>query len=112
MKYMLFLLGDDPGDMSDPQVAAMYQTIGQWWGEHVQAGRIVGGHQLQPARTATTVSRPNGHIVVTDGPFIEAKEAVGGYAIIEVPDLDAAIALAGSWPPGDKVEIRPVIEQM
>ncbi len=110
MKYMLFLLGDEMGDMSDPKVAEMYQTIGQWWGERTQAGQIVGGHQLQPARTATTVWRENGQPMVTDGPFMEAKENVGGYAIIDVPDLDAAIALAQSWPPGDRVEIRPIIE--
>jgi hypothetical protein len=89
----------------------MYGKIGQWWGEQVQAGHIVGGHQLQPARTATTVSRANGRVVVTDGPFMEAKEAIGGYGILEVPDLDAAIGIAGSWPSGSKVEIRPVVEQ-
>jgi hypothetical protein len=48
---------------------------------------------------------------VTDGPFIEAKESVGGYGIIEVPDLDAAIALASTWPsPNSKVEIRPLAQ--
>jgi hypothetical protein len=111
MKYVMFLVGDEMGDMSDPAVAAMYETIGAWWGEQVQAGHIVGGHQLQPARTATTVRRENGRAVVTDGPFMEAKESIGGYGILEVPDLDAAIAIAASWPPGSKVEIRPVIEQ-
>ena len=110
MKYIMFLAGDEMGDMADPSVAQMYSAINQWWGEHVQAGQIVGGHQLQPARTATTVSRVNGKAVVTDGPFIEAKEAIGGYGILDVPDLDAAIALAASWPPGTKVEIRPVVE--
>ena len=112
MKYMLFLLGDEMGDMNDPTVAQMYDTIGKWWGEHVQAGQIVGGHQLQPGNTATTVHRDNGRVVTTDGPFMETKEGIGGYAIIDVPDLDAAIALAGSWPPGTRVEVRPIIEQM
>ena len=110
MKYVMFLAGDEMGDMSDPAVAQMYGAIGQWWGEHTQAGHIVGGHQLQPARTATTVQRENGKTVVTDGPFMEAKESIGGYGILDVPDLDAAIALAATWPPGTKVEIRPIIE--
>jgi hypothetical protein len=110
MKYMLLLLGDEMGDMADPAVAQMYEAIGQWWGEHTQAGHIVGGHQLQPGRTATTVHRENGRVVVTDGPFMESKEGIGGYGIIDVPDLDAAIALAGSWPPGTRVEIRPIVE--
>jgi hypothetical protein len=48
--------------------------------------------------------------MVVDGPFIEAKEAIGSYAIIEVPDLDAAITLAKGWPGGGAVEIRPVAE--
>jgi hypothetical protein len=107
---MLFITGDEVGDMNDPAVAQMDEAIGQWWGEHTQSGEIVGGHQLQPGRTATTVHREDGRVVVTDGPFMESKEGIGGYGIIEVPDLDAAIALAGSWPPGSKIEIRPVID--
>jgi len=46
---------------------------------------------------------------VTDGPFIESKETVGGFALIEVDDLDKAIAIAKSWPGGD-VEVRPIVE--
>lgn len=55
-----------------------------------------------------TVRRVNGQMHVTDGPFIESKEHVGGYAVIEAPDLDAAIAIAKSWP-GRDVEVRPVV---
>ena len=50
-------------------------------------------------------------MTVTDGPFLEAKEVVGGYGIIDVEDLDAAIALASGWPAPDTIEIRPLIEQ-
>ena len=60
--------------------------------------------------TATTVRRVNGQMKVSDGPFIESKEHVGGYALIEVPDLDAAIAVAKSWP-GSDVEVRPIVER-
>ena len=111
MKYMLLFVGDEMGDPANPEVAQMYATIDRWWGEQAQAGRIVGGHELQPARTATTVSRPNGTPIITDGPFMEAKETIGGYAILEVPDLDAAIAVAATWPPGSKVEVRPIVER-
>ena len=52
----------------------------------------------------------NGKMTVSDGPFIESKEHVGGWAMIEVPDLDAAIAIAKSWPSGD-VEVRPIVER-
>jgi hypothetical protein len=51
---------------------------------------------------------------VVDGPFSEAKESIGGFSIIDVPDLDAAIALARTWPsltfPGVRVEIRPIVD--
>jgi hypothetical protein len=67
-----------------------------------------GGDELQPQRTATTVRRVNGTMKVTEGPFIESKEHVGGFMMIEVPDLDAAIAVAKSWPGGD-VEVRPIV---
>jgi hypothetical protein len=48
-------------------------------------------------------------VAVTDGPFVEGKEMVGGYAIVDVPDLDAAIRLASSWPAPDTLEIRPLV---
>ncbi len=91
---------------------ALFQRIATWWDEHRAAGEILEGRQLQPAETATTVRLDrSGEVDVTDGPFVEGKEMVGGYAVIDVPDLDAAIShvahLAGarrrarsgrSWP--------------
>ena len=69
------------------------------------------GYQLQPVSTATTVRRgENGSRVVTDGPFAESGEVVGGYCIVNVADLDEALALAKSWP-GGSVEVRPVVER-
>ena len=56
-----------------------------------------------------TVKRVNGTMKVIDGPFIESKETVGGFALIEVGDLDKAIAIAKSWPGGD-VEVRPIVD--
>ncbi len=71
---------------------------------------VEGGEELQAARTATTIQWKDGEAVITDGPFIESKETVGGFGIIEVANLDEAIAIAKSWPaPGHKVEIRPVV---
>ena len=52
----------------------------------------------------------NGGTSVTDGPFVEGKEIVGGYALIDVPDLDAAIRLMSGWPAPDFLEIRPIVE--
>jgi hypothetical protein len=50
-------------------------------------------------------------VIVTDGPFVEGKEMVAGYGILDLPDLDAAIRLASSWPAPDTLEIRPIVER-
>jgi hypothetical protein len=90
-----------------------YARIGQWWGEKAQKGVIVEGRELQGPDQATTVKLKNGKAVVTDGPFIESKEAIGGYAIVNVPDLDAAIGVAKEWVTllnwQAIVEVRPVV---
>lgn len=122
MKYMLMFAGSDeyferfrsfPKDVQEQSLA----LVTSWRDEQTAAGRLLENHRLQPASTATTVrighdqtGRPNGKALVTDGPYIDAKERIGGYAIIEVPDLDAAIELAKTWPAGGTVEIRPVMD--
>lgn len=113
MKYMVLIAGSEESwsSLGTEERAALYDRIGAWWGEHAAAGEILEGHELQPTETATTVRRdPSGNVTVTDGPFMEAKEVVGGYAIIDVPDLDAAIRLVSGWPAPDVLEIRPVVE--
>ena len=112
MKYMLmFVNNEDWETTSSPEeIAKGYEAVGKWWDEHAHAGRIVSGEQLKSAKTATTVRRRDGKVTVTDGPFIESKEGLGGYAIVNVPDLDAAIGLAKSWPALETVEIRPLVE--
>ena len=87
-----------------------YPAIGRWFGELAQRGVLHGGAELQAARTATTVSWEAGRPVLTDGPFVEAKETIGGFGVVEVPDLDAAIEIAQTWPArGHRVEIRPIV---
>ncbi len=112
MKYMLMFAGNEESyeRTSPEEMRRGYEAVGKWWEEHSAAGRIVGGQELKGTRTATTVRRKDGKITVTDGPFIESKEALGGFAIVDVPDLDAAIALAKSWPALETVEIRPIVE--
>ncbi len=116
MKYVL-LFGASADDarahMPQERYEAISTEIMEWWGKHAAAGTIVGGERLQAGATATTIRGTNGTQSVTDGPFIEAKEEVSGYGVVEVADLDAALALARTWPalqiPGDSVEVRPVI---
>lgn len=114
MKYMMLIADAEDGmPQSTEEARAIYARIGQWWNEHAEAGRIIEGHELQPSSTATTVRIDrDGGTTVTDGPFMEGKEMVGGYGILEVPDLDAALALASSWPGrATTLEIRPVVER-
>ncbi|HYW23509.1 MAG TPA: YciI family protein [Terriglobales bacterium] len=111
MKYMLMFTSDGDGMDSGPPeaVQAMYAKVGEWWSTHSASGALLDGHQLQPASTATTVDPRTG--VVTDGPFLESKESIGGYGIVEAPDLDTVIAMARTWPASAHVEIRPIVEQ-
>lgn len=113
MKYMLMFVGteDDWEAFSPEDRKKAYEEIGKWWGEHSAAGRIVDGEELQLTKTAATVRRrPDGKVTVTDGPFVESKETLGGYAVVDVPDLDAAIEIAKGWPPLQTIEIRPYVE--
>ena len=75
---------------------------------------VLGGAQLHPAETATTVRVNGGGTLTTDGPFAETKEALGGYYLVDAPDIDEAIALAARIPAarlGGAVEVRPVVER-
>lgn len=114
MKYMMMIAGEE-GDRegaSAEELKAAYDSVDEWWGAQVAEGRIVAGHQLEPSATATTVRTARGaKASITDGPFVEGKEMVGGYAILDVPDLDAAIALAATWPLDGALELRPVVRR-
>jgi hypothetical protein len=75
---------------------------------------ITGGAQLQPPETATTVRVQDGRTLTTDGPFPDTKEALGGYYLLDAPDLDSAIELAAKIPAarlGGAVEVRPLVER-
>ncbi len=74
---------------------------------------VTGGAQLQPPTSATTVRVQDGRTLSTDGPFLETKEVLGGYYLLEVEDLDAALELAARVPAarmGGAVEVRPLVE--
>ena len=108
-QYVLMLLEDEGWEkQSKDEIKRAYAAIGAWVDDLRNKGIMKGGEELQSARTATTVRGKNGAMSVTEGPFIESKEQVGGFAMIEAPDLDEAIAIAKSWPGGD-VEVRPIV---
>ena len=111
MKYVLVLARSDEEWEAFSDEERDYAAIMRWFGELARDGVLQGGEELQAARTATTVSWDGERPVLTDGPFLEAKETIGGFAVLNVPDLDAAIEIAKRWPArSHKVEIRPIVQ--
>jgi len=112
MSKYAFLFIDDGVEYQGaptPEQQKVYADIFKWF--ETNGSKITdGGAELQPTRTATTIRHRDGKATVMDGPFIEAKESVGGYTIFELPDREAAVALAKTWP-GYGVEVRSLIEQ-
>ena len=110
-QYVVLIYEDEQGWISgDPAVIEQgmkdHNQFAQNTGE-----KLRGGHGLQPTSTATTIRKDgSGGFVVTDGPFVETKEALGGFYVVEAADLDEAIALAKQVPaPFGGVEVRPVM---
>jgi hypothetical protein len=113
-QYMLLIYGDP--SLAPAQDSPEGQAeFGRWMG-YTQAmrdaGVFVAGDALHPAETASTVRVPNGERVVTDGPFAETKEILGGYYVLDLPDLDAALTWAEQAPNAayGSVEVRPVVD--
>jgi hypothetical protein len=92
--------------LSDDQRQAVYQR----YMDFSQRPEVVGGAELQPTDTASTVQVRNGDRLVTDGPYAEVKEALGGFFILEAPSIDEACKLAAEIPAAEHgaVEVRPV----
>lgn len=112
MKRYLILIAYEPADWS----AASEETRDAFFAQHsafsehvARHGREIASAALGDTDTATTVRHVGGEVVLTDGPFAETAEMIGGYYEVELPDLDAAIAAASLLPPSYTLEIRPVI---
>ena len=111
MRYML-LIHEDPaaGPQTEADGEALHKAYFAYTQELVDAGVIQGGDALEPSTTATTVRVRNGEPLTTDGPYAETKEQLGGFYIIDVPDLDAALMWAAKIPSATfgSIEVRPV----
>jgi hypothetical protein len=114
MQYMLQIFSGDTTDSWDRLSADEQEAVmGEYFAISNTAG-VTGGGQLQPPETATTVRVQDGKALTTDGPFVETKEALGGYYLLEADDLDAAIELAARIPAarlGGAIEVRPLVER-
>ena len=106
MQYLLLIHDDESEDHSD--LIPEYMTYTEALRE---SGSFLGANQLQPSDTATTVRVRAGETLVTDGPFIETKETLGGYYLVEADSLDEAIEWAAKIPSArfGHIEVRPVV---
>jgi hypothetical protein len=111
MKYMLLIYLDEKA-LSESEREACYAESLQLAQEIHSSGKYLGANPLHPTSMATSVRVREGKRLVTDGPFAETREQLGGYFLIEAKNLDEAIAVAGRIPMARKgtVEVRPVIE--
>ena len=117
MKYMLLIhQGTTPTPRSDEWDSLSEEEKGAVYAAYKAINENPGvtpGMQLSPPETATTVRVEDGKTLTTDGPFVELKEAVGGYLLFEADDLDDAIELASQIPAarmGGAIEVRPIVE--
>jgi hypothetical protein len=107
VKYAILIYGTEDMEAADDQVMGEYAALGQ-------RTSTVGGAELDHPSTATTVRVPDGDVMTTDGPFAETKEVLGGFYLIDVPNLDDAIEFAAAVPAakrGGSVEVRPLVER-
>lgn len=113
MKYVLLLTrGEWQETATAEEQTEVFGQIGEWFAKYRGDNTIVEAYQLQPSATATTVVLDRGASTLINRPLLEGKEAIGGYAVIDVADLDTALDLARSFPaPNGKVEVRPVVER-
>ncbi|QLY28144.1 YciI family protein [Nocardia huaxiensis] len=112
MKYVLMFVeteefAQELAAMNDDDRQAAYGAVHRWFAEN--AAKVTHHRKLADAGTATTMRLSGGDAVITDGPFVEGKEVVSGYAEVDVADLDEAMTLARSWPGCPLVEIRPAM---
>ena len=113
MKYVVLIMNTPlGGTLSPDEFSAWSGEIFAWYDKYTANGKLAdAGHQLDEVSTAKTIRGTT----VTDGPFIEAKEVVGGYSVLEADTIDEAVEIAKTWPGVDRglitLEVRPVVEQ-
>jgi len=114
MQYLLLIHDDEEAflALSDEDKATMYREYGALTAALQDSGAYVGGNQLQPTSSGVTVRVRDGEQVVTDGPFAETKEQLGGYYLIEADSLDEALEWAAKIPSArvGSIEVRPLMQ--
>jgi hypothetical protein len=110
MKYMLMFWVDESAAATEDEDAAMMIAVKSWVEEMTERGVLLQGNPLCPARDGKIVSVRDDQLLISDGPFAETKEQIGGYDVLECADLDAAVGAAATHPLARiaKVEVRPL----
>ena len=109
MNYVLFICGDESLELSADQQREMDRAAEAWVEEMTARGVRVTGNRLQPVTDATTVRVSGGEVLISDGPFAETREQIGGFDLLECADLDEALEIAAKHPVATigTIEIRP-----
>lgn len=114
MKYMLLIYNNEQewDRLTEQQRQAIYGEFRQFGDQIKKSGHYVTGSQLQPASSATSVKVRDGKRLLTDGPFAETREQLGGYYLVQAKDLDEAVEMAGRIPGArfGTIEVRPLVE--
>ncbi len=114
MKYLCLVYHEESkvDALLDEEYEAMMRDVLDYREELRRSGHHIASSSLQPVRTATTVRVRNGDVSITDGPFADTKEQMGGFYLIEASDLNEAIRIAGRIPSArtGSVEVRPVVD--
>jgi hypothetical protein len=113
MQYLLLIYDAEKNwaTMPEAEMKKMYAAYGVYTKELIASGAMQGGSELAPIANATTVRMRNGKVATTDGPFAETKEQLGGYYLIDVPNIDEAIKWAARIPSvtHGAIEVRPLV---
>jgi hypothetical protein len=115
VKYLLAIYADETewSELSDDDRQAMYVEYARFAEDMGRRGMMIDGAELRPTAAATTVRVRDGRTLVTDGPFAETKEQLGGYFVVECDSIDDAIEAAGQMPTARHgcIEVRPLVER-
>jgi len=111
MRYLMLLSGTNPATPPPPE---LFEAIMKLGGEATQAGVLLDTAGLLPSPAGTRVSLEGGQVTVTDGPFTESKEVIGGFVLLEAESIDEAVEVASSWPGVTagyySIEVRPTVD--
>jgi hypothetical protein len=114
MKCAMVIFGSGAESEEMSEAERDFDALVRWWADQKASGKIVASARLAPGQVATSVSWRGKEPLVTDGPYLEAKESVAGFAILEVESYAEAVEIAASWPfdarHGFRIEVHRVVQ--